>query len=319
MKRMYVIFLALLIILSVGSLFIGVSTMTLGEILSGDDEQLMILLASRIPRLISVLITGVGMSISGLIMQQLTRNRFVSPTTAATIDFARLGMLLSIFFFAGATLTQRLLFSFASSLAGTFLFMSIMKRIKFQNTLFIPLIGIMLGNVVNAITMFIALRFDLVQNINTWAQGSFATILRGNFELIYISLPLVIIAFLFAQKFTIAGMGEDFSKNLGVNYTVVVNIGMIIIALISASIVVTVGTIPFIGLIIPNIVSIWLGDNLKHTLSFTAIIGALFLLISDIISRLIIFPHEVTISLTVGIIGSVVFLFLLVRGQAYAK
>lgn len=319
MKRMYVIFLALLIILSVGSLFIGVSTMTLGEILSGDDEQLMILLASRIPRLISVLITGVGMSISGLIMQQLTRNRFVSPTTAATIDFARLGMLLSIFFFAGASLTQRLLFAFASSLAGTFLFMSIMKRIKFQNTLFIPLIGIMLGNVVNAITMFIALRFDLVQNINTWAQGSFATILRGNFELIYISLPLVIIAFLFAQKFTIAGMGEDFSKNLGVNYTVVVNIGMIIIALISASIVVTVGTIPFIGLIIPNIVSIWLGDNLKHTLSFTAIIGALFLLISDIISRLIIFPHEVTISLTVGIIGSVVFLFLLVRGQAYAK
>ena len=293
--------------------------MTLSEILRGDGDHLKILFVSRVPRLLSVLITGIGMSISGLIMQQLTRNKFVSPTTAATIDFARLGMLLSIFFFAGATLFQRLAFSFASSLLGTFLFMSIMKKVKFQNTLFIPLIGMMLGSVVNSITMFIALRFDLVQNINSWAQGSFSTILRGNFELIYLSLPLVVIAFLFAQKFTIAGMGEDFSTNLGLNYNQIVNIGLIIIALISACIVVTVGTIPFIGLIIPNIVSLWLGDNLKHTLSFTAIIGALFLLICDIISRVIVFPHEITISLTVGIIGSVVFLYLLVRGQAHAK
>jgi len=319
LKKKYFILLTILIILSGISLFIGVSTVTFSEILQGDGDQLHILIISRIPRLLSVLITGVGMSISGLIMQQLTRNKFVSPTTAATIDFARLGMLLSLFFFTSASLTQRLIFSFVSSLVGTFLFMTIMRKVKFQNTLFIPLIGMMLGSVVNSITMFIAVRFDLVQNINSWAQGSFSTILRGNFELIYLSLPLVVIAFIYAQKFTIAGMGEDFSTNLGLNYNAIVNIGLVIIALISACIVVTVGTIPFIGLIIPNIVSIWLGDNLKHTLSFTAIIGALFLLVCDIISRLVVFPHEITISLTVGVIGSVIFLYLLVRGQSHAK
>ena len=82
----------LLIILSVISVFIGASEVTLSAILNGDSHQLYILFVSRIPRLLSVCVTGVGMSICGLIMQQLTRNKFVSPTTAATMDFAKLGM-----------------------------------------------------------------------------------------------------------------------------------------------------------------------------------------------------------------------------------
>jgi len=317
MKKTYILLGISLLVLSIGSLFLGVSTMTLGEILSGNNEHLRILLVSRLPRLLSVLVTGIGMSISGLIMQQLTRNRFVSPTTAATIDFARLGMLVSLFIFGGASLFQRLAFSFASSLGGTFLFMAFMKRIKFQNTIFIPLIGIMLGNVVSSATMFIALRFDLVQNINNWAQGNFATILRGNYELIFISIPLVVVAFAYAQKFTIAGMGEDFSTNLGLNYNTIVNIGLVIIALISASIVVTVGMIPFVGLIVPNLVAMRLGDNLKHTLPVTALVGGLFLLGADMISRLVVFPHEISISLVVGVIGSGLFLYLLMKGRTY--
>jgi len=200
------------------------------------------------------------------------------------------------------------------------LFMVFMRRIKFQNTIFIPLIGIMLGNVVSSATMFIALRYDLVQNINNWAQGNFATILRGNYELIFVSVPLVVVAFVFAQKFTIAGMGEDFSTNLGLNYQVIVNIGLVIIALISASIVVTVGTIPFVGLIVPNLVAMRVGDNLKHTLPLTALAGALFLLASDMISRIVVFPHEISISLVVGVIGSGLFLYLLMkRGRSYGS
>lgn len=309
----------ILIVLSLISIFIGASNVTISSILSGDTHQLYILFVSRIPRLLSVLVAGVGMSICGLIMQQLTRNKFVSPTTAGTIDFAKLGMLIAMLFFAGATPISKMLFAFICSLAGTFLFMGILKQIKFQNSLFIPLIGMMLGNIVNSITTFIAYQFDLVQNISSWAQGNFTNVMKGNFELIYISIPLIVVAFLYANRFTIAGMGEDFSTNLGLNHKWIVNIGLTIVALVTSVIVITIGSIPFIGLIVPNIVSIYLGDNLKHSLGHTALIGAIFLLICDIIGRLIIYPYEVTIGLTVGVIGSVIFLFLIVRRKSNAS
>lgn len=309
----------LLIILSVISVFIGASEVTLSAILNGDSHQLYILFVSRIPRLLSVCVTGIGMSICGLIMQQLTRNKFVSPTTAATMDFAKLGMLIAMVFFAGASLVHKMLFAFICSLFGTFLFMGIMKQVKFQNSLFIPLIGMMLGNVVNSITSFIAYQFDLVQNISSWAQGDFTNIMKGNYELLYLSIPLVVVAFLYANKFTIAGMGEDFSTNLGLNHKWIVNVGLTIVALITSVIIITIGSIPFIGLIVPNIVSMYLGDNLKHSLGHTALLGAVFLLICDVIGRLAIYPYEVSIGLTVGIIGSVIFLYMLMRRDSNAS
>ncbi|MDO4925079.1 MAG: ABC transporter permease [Turicibacter sp.] len=316
MKKRYLV--VLLILLSIASVFIGASEMTVSAILNGDSHQLYILFISRIPRLLSVCVTGVGMSICGLIMQQLTRNKFVSPTTAATMDFAKLGMLIAMVFFTGASLMHKMIFAFACSLFGTFLFMGIMKQVKFQNSLFIPLIGMMLGNVVNSITSFIAYQFDLVQNISSWAQGDFTNVMKGNFELIYLSIPLVIVAFLYANKFTIAGMGEDFSTNLGLNHKLIVNIGLTIVALITSVIIITIGSIPFIGLIVPNIVSMYLGDNLKHSLGHTALLGAVFLLICDIIGRLVIYPYEVTIGLTVGVIGSIIFLSMVMRRNSNA-
>ena len=315
-KRNLIILLG---VLSVISVFIGASDVTLSSILNGDSQQLYILFISRIPRLLSVCVTGVGMGICGLIMQQLTRNKFVSPTTAATMDFAKLGMLIAMVFFAGASLVHKMVFAFICSLLGTFLFMGIMKQVKFRNSLFIPLIGMMLGNVVNSITSFIAYQFDLVQNISSWAQGDFTNIMKGNYELLYLSIPLVFIAFLYANKFTIAGMGEDFSANLGLNHKWVVNVGLTIIALITSVIIITVGSIPFIGLIVPNVVSMYLGDNLKRGLWHTALMGALFLLACDVIGRIVIYPYEVSIGLTVGVIGSIIFLYMLMRRGSNAS
>lgn len=317
MRKRYLIIL--LGVLSVISVFIGASDVTLSSILNGDSQQLYILFISRIPRLLSVCVTGVGMGICGLIMQQLTRNKFVSPTTAATMDFAKLGMLIAMVFFAGASLVHKMVFAFICSLLGTFLFMGIMKQVKFRNSLFIPLIGMMLGNVVNSITSFIAYQFDLVQNISSWAQGDFTNIMKGNYELLYLSIPLVFIAFLYANKFTIAGMGEDFSANLGLNHKWVVNVGLTIIALITSVIIITVGSIPFIGLIVPNVVSMYLGDNLKCGLWHTALMGALFLLACDVIGRIVIYPYEVSIGLTVGVIGSIIFLYMLMRRGSNAS
>ena len=200
-----------LIILSLASLFIGVSSISIVDIFHLDEDQLQILFVSRLPRLISIIIAGASMSICGLIMQQLSRNKFVSPTTAGTLDSARFGILVSMLLFTSATALQKMLVAFVFALLGTFIFMKILEKIKFKDAIFIPLVGIMFGNIINSIATFFAYRYDLIQNMSSWLLGDFSMIMSGRFELFYISIPLVVVAFLFANKFTIAGMGEDFA------------------------------------------------------------------------------------------------------------
>lgn len=311
MKKKYLVII--LVILSILSLFVGVTDIKLADIFALDSTKIEILLTSRVPRLISIVVAGIGLSISGLIMQQISRNKFVSPTTAATVDFAKLGILASMLVFSSATTMQKMLISFSFSLVGTMIFMKMTKAIKFKNIIFIPLLGMMLGKVVNSITTFFAYKYDLIQNLSSWMEGDLSIIMKGNYELLYLSIPVVIISFLYANKFTVAGMGEDFATNLGLNYNAVVNIGLVIVSIISAVTIITVGNIPFLGLIVPNIVSLYLGDNLKNSLYHTALLGPIFLLACDIFGRIVIFPFEISIGTTVGVIGSAIFLYMIVR------
>ncbi|MFD3271817.1 ABC transporter permease [Paenibacillus dendritiformis] len=315
MKKRYLVIA--LILFAFISLFIGVIDIKPWDLFNLNDDKVHTFLVSRVPRLISIILAGVSMSICGLIMQQLSRNKFVSPTTAGTLDSARLGILVSLMLFTSASPLVKMLVAFVFALAGTMLFMKILDRIKFKDTIFIPLVGLMFGNIISSISTFFAYKYDLIQNMSSWLQGDFSMIIKGRYELLYISIPLIVIAYLYANKFTVAGMGEDFSKNLGLNYKRVVNIGLILVALVTCTVVLTVGTIPFLGLIIPNIVSIYRGDNLKNSLSHTALLGAVFVLFCDILGRIIIFPYELSISLTVGVIGSAIFVYMLMRRRAH--
>ena len=311
MKKRYLV--VLLILLSIISLFIGVRKISFQDILRLEDAAIRTMVLSRIPRLISLILAGMGMSISGLIMQQLSQNKFVSPTTAGTIDSAQLGILFSLIVFPAASTIIKMLLSFLFALAGSLLFMFILRKIKMRNTVIIPLLGIMMANIIGSVSSFFAYRYNLVQSLSFWMQGNFSMVIKGRYELLYISVPLVLIAYLYTNQFTIAGMGEDFAFNLGLNYNSVVNIGISIVALISALVVITVGRIPFLGLVIPNLISIYYGDNLRKNIIPTALAGAIFLLFSDILSRIVIYPYEIPISLTVGILGSIIFLYLLFR------
>ncbi|WP_062201379.1 ABC transporter permease [Massilibacterium senegalense] len=315
MKKRYLV--VALIILSVSSIFIGVKDISPLAIFSLSPDQLHILLTSRVPRLVSIIIAGMSMSIAGLMMQQLSRNKFVSPTTAGTVDAASLGIVVSLLIFTTASPLQKMTVAFLFSLAGTFIFMKILDKIKFKDAIFIPLVGLMFGSVVSSITTFFAYKYDLIQNMTSWLQGDFSMIMKGRYELLLISLPVLLVAYLFANRFTIAGMGEEFAVNLGLNYKRVVNIGLIIVALITSLVVLTVGMIPFLGLIIPNIVAIYNGDNLKKNLSHTALLGAVFVLFCDILGRIIIYPYEISIGVMVGVIGSGIFIYLLMRRKAY--
>ena len=314
------VLLILLVVLSTCSLFVGVTDIDLSTLLHDrEGMETKIFLLARVPRLLAILCTGMGMSVAGLIMQQLCMNKFVSPSTGATIQSAQFGILLSLVFFPGIGLWGRVLLAFAMAILGTWIFVWFIQRIQFKNAVLVPLIGIMFGNVLGGITNFIAYKWEVTQQLTTYFVGSFSLIIQGDYELVWLAVPLVILAFLFANYFNIVGMGRDFSQNLGVNYNLVLFLGLTISAMITASVVTVVGQISYIGLIIPNIVAMFKGDRIKGTLVDTALLGALFVLVCDMIARSVIRPYELPIELIVGIIGSLLFIAMLIYKLKHGK
>ena len=307
------------IILSFISLFVGAIDIKPSDLLDWESDETQIFLMSRVPRLMAIILAGAGMGISGLIMQSLSRNKFVSPTTSGTLDAAKLGVIVAMVFFTSVSYMEKIIFSFIFALIGMMIFMRLLESIKFKDVIFVPLIGIMYGNIIGAISTFIAYEAEIMQSVDTFFLGSFTLVVSGRYELLYIAVPAILLAYLYANKFTVAGMGEDFAKNLGLSYRTVMNLGLVLVAIISTTVVLTVGIIPFLGLIIPNLVSLYLGDNLRKTIPHTIFLGAAFLLMCDILSRIIVYPFEIPVNTTVAVIGSAIFLIMLFRGKAYAK
>lgn len=312
------LFVLLFAVLVVASLAIGVKQISWLDFTNWKDSEAPVFFISRIPRTVALILAGVGLSISGLIMQQISLNKFVSPTTAGTLDAAKLGILISMILLPSIASLYRMGFAFLFTVLASIIFMQMLKRIQHRSLIYIPLLGIMFGNVLAAIGTFFAYKFDIVQNMETWLIGDFSKILKGNYELIYISLPIVILTYIYANKLTTLGLGKDMAKSLGINYDLIVLVGLICVSLTVSSVMITAGAIPFLGLIVPNIVSLFYGDNLKRSLPITALFGAILLLFCDIISRIIIYPYEIPIGLTIGIIGGVTFLIFIGKRMRYA-
>ncbi|WP_392339421.1 iron chelate uptake ABC transporter permease subunit VctD [Moritella marina] len=304
--------LFVLVILSIASVFIGVADLSLAAILAGDTDAIELLLISRLPRLLAILLSGAGLSIAGLIMQQISQNRFASPSTSGTIECAMLGYVLSLVFLGHG---DNLFLIFGMAIAGTLLFIQFIHRIQFKNAIYVPLIGIIFGNVVSSAATFVAYKYDAVQNLSAWTVANFASILQGNYELLYIALPISVISYWYATRLSAVGMGKDFATNIGLNYKQVLFIGIMLVSIMSASVVMIVGQLPFLGLIVPNLVTQFYGDNLRKNIPLTAIIGAILILLCDVVGRVIIFPYEIPISMIISILGGVVFIFFIVKGK----
>jgi len=301
------------LLLAVASMFIGVSDISLPRLLGNDPAAWDIFWISRVPRTVAVVLAGMAVAVAGLIMQLMARNRFVEPSTVGTTESATLGILVVTVLAPGAPLLAKMGVASLFAVLGTALFLAILRKLPTRNTLLIPLVGIMLGGVIAAVTTFFAYRFDLLQTLSNWMLGDFSGVLRGRYELLWIVALLTLIGFVAADRFTVAGMDQDFTTNLGLNYARTLRLGLVIVSLISAVVVTSVGAVPFLGLVVPNIVSLIFGDNLRRAVPWTAVFGAGFVLICDIIGRTIRYPYEVPVGMVMSVIGAALFLVLLLR------
>ena len=303
--------LALLLVpLAGASLLTGVAS------LSGDG---LVFWISRLPRTIAVMLTGAALAVAGVVMQQLVRNRFVEPGTTGTGEAAALGLLAVTLFAPGAALWVKMLAATGAGLLGTAVFLAMIRRLPPQEGLLVPLAGLVWSGVLGAVVLHIGWQTDLLQLVGIWLMtGEFSGVIAGRYELLWIAGLAAALAIFAADRFAILGLGDQVATGLGLKPAAVMRLGLVVVALVTALVMATVGLVPFIGLVVPNIVSRLMGDNLRASLPVTALGGAVLLLICDILGRLVIFPYEIPVGSVLGVLGAVLFLWLLWRAPGRA-
>ncbi|WP_198928200.1 ABC transporter permease [Tessaracoccus sp. ZS01] len=310
--------LAALLVLAAVSLFVGVADLSPWDFVSGQatDQQVLNLFASRIPRTVAVLLAGASLALSGLLMQLLVRNRFVEPTTVGTSESAGVGILIAVMLFPSAPLWVKMLIAVATALVGTAVFVRLVRALPPRAPIVaVPLVGIMLAGVISAGTTFVAYHFDLLQSLGIWMQGDFSGVLRGRYELLWLLAIVGVVLWVFSDRFTVASLGEEQATSLGLSYKTTLNLGLGIVAVASAVTLVVVGAIGFVGLIIPNLIAMWRGDNLRRNIAWTALAGSGFVLVCDLLARTINYPYEIPVGTISGVLGGTVFLALLLTGK----
>ena len=302
-------FLALIAVLGlcVLSLFTGVIDIGKAQ---GGREMFFI---TRIPRTAALMLTGMAMSISGMVMQFITQNKMVEPTTAGTLEWAGLGLVFCYMITPVPSLLMRMSLAILFSFGGTMVFFLFLQRIRLKSSLIVPIVGIMLGAVISSLSTFLGLQFQISQIVDNWFIGSFSAVQIGRYEYLWGIVVITILIYLYADKLAVAGLGKDVATGLGVNYEVVVLTGTALLSLAVGIVSAVIGNLPFLGLIVPNIVSIWRGDDLRSNLPWVCLLETETIVLCDILSRTLIMPFEIPVSLILGCFGSIVFIIILLR------
>lgn len=282
------------------------------SILDNEDGWTMFF-TTRVPRTIALVLAGAAMAMSGLVMQLLTQNRFVEPTTTGTTEWAGLGLLFSLILFPHASVLVKMVIAVVFAFVGTMVFFAFLRRVALRSSLIVPIIGIMLGAVVSAVSSYVALRTDTLQQLGIWFMGSFTSVYEGQYEVLWVVLLVLVAVYLYADKLTVAGLGEDIATNIGLNYQRMILLGTGLIAVATGVVTVVVGALPFLGLIVPNVVSMLRGDDLRANLPWVCLLGTATVTLCDILGRVIISPFEMPVSVILGLVGAIVFVGLIVR------
>lgn len=279
----------------------------------GADDGAAMFGITRLPRTIALVLAGAAMAVSGLVMQLLTQNRFVEPSTTGTTEWAELGLLVVMAVAPTASILTKMIGAVVFSFLGTVVFFLFLRRVTLRSSLIVPIIGIMLGAVVSAVSTFFALMTDMLQQLGIWFMGSFTAVYKGQYEVLWIVLLVLVAVYIYADRLTVVGLGEDVATNVGLNYNRMLLLGTGLIAIATGVVTVVVGSLPFLGLIVPNIVSMVRGDDLRSNVPWVCLLGIGIVTVCDLVGRVIIAPFEMPVSVILGVIGAIVFIIMIVR------
>lgn len=322
----YIFGLFLLLIIAVGiSLSVGEMKIKITEIfsiLSGGDESLeyAVLAKIRLPRIILGIAIGGSLSLAGVLLQGVYRNPLVEPYTLGISGGASLGVAFAIVFGL-----HRLIGSFVLPLSGflgafsiIFIVFALSARKGRVNIQSMLLIGVMISFIASS-AMMLLMAITSSENLHGiifWIMGSLD---EPNEMLVYatliISVISLLISYLFVQPLNALRIGEEKAKHLGVNTDLTIKIIFLISSVLAGVSVAVAGVIGFVGLIIPHLVRLLFGSDYRILLLGSFLAGSVFIVLSDVIARTIISPNELPIGVISGIVGGIVFLFIMGRSR----
>ncbi|MER5493688.1 iron chelate uptake ABC transporter family permease subunit [Streptomyces sp. NPDC002490] len=308
--------LGVLVLVTV-SLFVGGYDIDLHALFT-DPEARRMFLISRVPRTLALVLAAAAMAVSGVIMQMLVQNRFVEPTTTGTSEWASLGVLLLTLLAPAAPPLVKMGAASAFAFVGALVFLFVLGRIALKSQVIVPIVGIMLGALVSAVTLYIASSTNLLQMLATWRSGGFSSVVRGTYEPLWVVGAIVVGLYLAADRFTIAGLGRDTAVSLGLPYRRILFVGLTMVALATGVTTVVVGFIPFLGLIVPNLVSMARGDDVRKNLPWVVLSSVALMIACDLVGRLVVFPLEIPATVVLGAVGALVFVAMILRQRGKA-
>ncbi|MCK4996735.1 iron ABC transporter permease [Candidatus Pacearchaeota archaeon] len=322
--------LFILIGLTMGSMKMTLSEVLLGIARKGENEIFsQIIFHIRLPRVLSAVLAGAALAISGAAMQCILRNPLGSPFTLGISHSAAFGAAFAVIVLgAGSTHSSNTdavifnnpyiitisAFTFSMISSMFILFISKLKGAKPETMI---LTGIALGSLATAGYTSLQYFADDIQlsSIIFWTFGDLG---RGNWkDFIILSLVIVPSTIYFIKNsfnYNVLDAGDETAKSLGINVKGLRLWGMLIASLSTALVVSFFGIIAFVGLVVPHIVRRIIGSNERFLIPASAIFGALFLLISDTIARTIISPIVLPVGILTSFLGAPLFLYLLIRG-----
>jgi len=285
----------------------------------GSDLAQTIIWDIRFPRIVLALIAGAGLAASGVTMQGVLRNPLVSSYVLGISSAAGFGAALVIVFgigvipFLGGYLIIGNAFVFC--LLAMIIVYSI-ARLRGMSTETVILAGVAVGFLFSALLsliQYIAPQNEAVTAIVFWLLGG---LYYATWEKILICFPIVAITILLMMtqswNMNIMSMGEDVAISLGVNSKRVLTITMLLETIATASIISFTGIIGFVDLIAPHIARMLLGSDHRYLIPCSIGVGALMLLASDTVARLIIMPTELPVGIVTSLLGVPFFIYLLV-------
>lgn len=293
-------------LLIVASLTIGAADLGL---VTGEGMSLMMI--SRMPRTVAALLAGAGLALAGAVVQLAVQNRLVEPGLTGTPKSAMAGLLAITLIAPGAPLMVKMIVASLAALAGTAGFLMLARHVPRHDPMLLPLVGLIYAGILGAGVSWAAWQADLMQYLGVWQAGEFSGVLQGRYELLWLTAGLAGLLYLLADRITLLGLGQDRARSLGLDTRQTVLIALVIVAALVTVVVVTVGVLPFVGLIVPNIVARWRGDNLRANLPLIAVTGGAAVLASDVIGRLIRWPYEIPAGTIFAVIGAGLFIWLL--------
>ncbi len=318
------VLLIIAVIISLSSGEVKISWTHLSEIFANKESiEYTVLAKIRIPRLILSISVGGALSLSGAILQGIYRNPLVEPYTLGISGGAALGVAIAIVFgiqVSGSFILP--LFGFGGAIITLFVvyFLSVKKEGLSINSML--LIGVMVSFVSSSAMMFLLsiTTTDNLQNIIFWVMGSLD---ESNELLIKIafwsSITGLLLTYFFAQPLNALRLGEAKAKHLGINTNLTVKLLFVVASVLTGFAVSVAGVIGFVGLVIPHLVRLIIGNDYRVLLAGSFLGGAIFLILCDTVARTIISPNELPIGVITGFAGGLVFIGVLSRSKSKFK